>query len=154
MKVLIVEDQAQHMADALEVLGKIEGLEIFTATNFEDAIDVLYNHRPDGIITDIFIPFKSGRHSDDPCGLNVATVALTYKIKCVFCTDQYHHGEKLAWINDMFNSLREPLNCAWGTHIIDVDPHYSDGNGGNKNWQAAHDHLFGIEKTTIDVENF
>ncbi len=141
-KILVVEDRPNHMKDALEFLSSIEGLEIFTATNASEASGIIFNEDLDGVITDIFIPISSGKSSENPCGLIVAAQAKEKGIRCVLCTDQYHHGEKLEWLYQMFCALRKPLNCGWGETIIDRghNPHSSK----KKNWKAAYEDICGL----------
>lgn len=139
-RILIVEDNSRHMKDALEILKNVDDLEIVTATNVKEATEKLGEMKFDGVISDVFMPMVGEENADNPCGLAVAMMAFTIGIKCVFCTDQYHHSESFEPINTLFNSLRKPLDCMWGEKIID-----SPRKESKKNWLGAYEHLFDLE---------
>ncbi len=138
-RILIVEDNSRHMEDALKILKNID-VEIVTATNAKEATEKLGNMKFDGVITDVFMPMVGEENADNPCGLAVAMMAFTIGVKCVLCTDQYHHSEGFEDINALFNSFRKPLDCMWGTRIIDCSHKES-----KKNWLGAYEHLFDLE---------
>lgn len=144
MKILLVEDQSSHMAEAEAVL-RATGVEYVTASDEYGAMEILREHRLygdiiEGVITDIFIPHANfspyHREADQPCGLAVALEAERLGLPFVLCTAGYHHGAKYDWICGM-GRLR-----GW-PEIIDGHPeedeYYAEVE--HKDWQKALDVL-------------
>jgi DNA-binding response OmpR family regulator len=59
MRILIVEDD-KFLGLLLEKKFKKENFDVITATDGEEAIEKIINHRPDAILLDIILPQKSG----------------------------------------------------------------------------------------------
>jgi DNA-binding NtrC family response regulator len=146
MKILVVEDNEKHLQDAINSLGMINGLELLTAKCVADATKIIYKEKPDGVITDIFLPYRTGDHADNPLGLLVAANAVSHEVNSVFCTNLFHHSEKMEWINQIFNDLRKPLKFQWGDYIIDNSP---DKENQKKDWLGAYKHLTEIDQLRV-----
>jgi CheY-like chemotaxis protein len=58
-QILLVEDTSEAL-DNLKDLLSLEGFEVVTASNGQDAFDKLYLYRPDLIITDLRMPKMDG----------------------------------------------------------------------------------------------
>ena len=138
MKILVVEDQAKHTQDAKDFFSKIEGLKVTYAENCEMATIFMYpkyGSKPDGIITDIFIPLRYGDRfgdADSPCGIKIMAMAQKDKTPCVFCTSDYHHGAKLQWILELSQLMGWPMM---------VDNGNSEKEATTKDWSRAFDKL-------------
>lgn len=119
-KVLVVEDNERHRADAVRVLREA-GIEVFVAKTAQEAEQMLdgYNlldeaNLPpedgvDGVITDVYMPLQPFRpfdHADHPCGLVVAAKAAEKGLPVVLCTAGHHHGPSYEWINRLSGYLR------------------------------------------------
>ncbi len=115
MKMLIVEDQEKHLADAKATVKKLEQkfeLEVRYAGTLEEAKKEL--DWAEVVVTDLFFPEKPGE-SPDPkepppdsleediracyaeynmSGIKLAKLALAQKKPVVVCTSTHHHGEK------------------------------------------------------------
>lgn len=59
MKILIVEDE-QVLLKTLELRLRKEGFEVATARDGREAIEWLSCNRPDLVVTDVMLPFRSG----------------------------------------------------------------------------------------------
>jgi CheY-like chemotaxis protein len=58
-KILLVEDTLEALDNMKELLS-LEGFEVITSANGQDAFDKLYLYRPDLIITDLRMPRMDG----------------------------------------------------------------------------------------------
>ncbi len=98
-RVLIVEDNFEHLRDAKEE-GKRRGHEIFGATDCTWALKGLESGKFDGVITDVHIPVDAYRPEVEPIVLGglVALRAQASGIPVVFCTDAYHHADDVEWL--------------------------------------------------------
>ena len=59
-KVLVVDDEA-HIRRVLEVKLKIRGYQVLMAKNGQEGIDIIKEHQPDIVITDINMPIVDGK---------------------------------------------------------------------------------------------
>ena len=138
MKILIVEDQPNHMEEAGAVLNSA-GVEFVSATNQVEATSFLYDHkegkiRLDGVITDVFMPHADRApwdEADQPCGLRVKIQAEKFGLPCIMCTAGHHHGAKYEWINGLCRFM--------GWEMVDG---YPDGDiyhdeAPHKRWSSA-----------------
>ena len=84
--VLIVDDE-QHIRLLIEqTLEELEddGVELLTATNGEEALDVVANHHPELVFLDVMMPRKNGYEAcraikDDPATAGTIVILLTAK---------------------------------------------------------------------------
>ena len=84
--VLIVDDE-QHIRLLIEqTLEELEddGVELLTATNGEEALDVVANHHPDLVFLDVMMPRKNGFEvaaaiKGDPATAGTTVILLTAK---------------------------------------------------------------------------
>ena len=84
--VLIVDDE-QHIRLLIEqTLEELEddGVELLTATNGEEALDVVANHHPQLVFLDVMMPRKNGYEAcraikDDPATAGTIVILLTAK---------------------------------------------------------------------------
>ena len=84
--VLIVDDE-QHIRLLIEqTLEELEddGVELLTATNGEEALDVVANHHPLLVFLDVMMPRKNGYETcraikDDPATAGTIVILLTAK---------------------------------------------------------------------------
>ena len=84
--VLIVDDE-QHIRLLIEqTLEELEddGVELLTASDGEEALDVVANHRPDLIFLDVMMPKRNGFEvcrsvKDDPSTAGTTVILLTAK---------------------------------------------------------------------------
>jgi CheY-like chemotaxis protein len=59
-KVLVVDDEA-HIRRVLELKLKNRGYQVFVAKNGQEGIDIIKEHQPDIVITDINMPIIDGK---------------------------------------------------------------------------------------------
>jgi hypothetical protein len=152
MKILIVEDNKQHLIDAVSAV-KAAGHEAITARTMSEAFDILPisehvdNHLGiDGVITDVHLPFAlhRGRGGQDytdssiPCGVAIGVVCDKWNIPFVFCTDGYHHANKLEWLHTLCWNERN------GWKMIDGDTDSYTGAAASKNWSLAIEKLLEV----------
>lgn len=146
-KILVVEDTATHMEEAVALLQS-KGFDVVTAVTMNEAKHLLMKEKSlmrsgekasiDGVITDLYMPLIHGfpgyDHAEHPCGLGVAMIAKALGIPVVICTAGYHHGLKYEWIN---HALRESQMC----RLVDVYLQGKEAESPHKEWQAALDVL-------------
>jgi CheY-like chemotaxis protein len=80
-RILIVDDN-RDSAESLALLLEIEGNEVFTAHDGEQALAAIEAHRPDAVLLDIGLPKINGyevarRVRAEPWGKDVVLIALT-----------------------------------------------------------------------------
>ncbi len=141
MNILVVEDDPKHMKEAVEVI-QAAGHEVIQATDMYRAREYLYDDRPDGVITDLFIPDGAGgvnEDADQPRGLGIVLMAQQEGIPCIICTAGYHHGSKYNWICGLGRRLHWPP-------MVDQlqDRHNYEVESQSKDWQEALDTLVKI----------
>jgi len=83
--ILVVDDEPALLR-LMEFMLRREGYTLLTATNGDEAIEVIYERRPDLIILDIMMPKRDGyqvtemiRSSDDPAITSIPIVMLSAK---------------------------------------------------------------------------
>ena len=59
-KILVVDDEA-HIRRVLELKLKNRGYQVFAAKNGQEGIDIIKEHQPDIVITDINMPIIDGK---------------------------------------------------------------------------------------------
>lgn len=129
-RILIVEDNAKHLADAVTVVEKA-GFQAITVQDLRSANDKLDHEVFDGVLTDLFFSFLLGETSEEPNGLIVAATCKRIGVRCVVCTDGYHHGEKYKWSWKM-------LRAMGGIGMVDyVNWDNYEEEAETKNWQEA-----------------
>ncbi len=151
-KILVIEDDEKHIADAKEFFKEIKDWEVTYATNYEEASKIMFEdpHRfergkgnLDGIISDIYFPLNSRPKFEEekqPIGVRVKIESGEMGVPCVLNTAGYHHGAKYEWINGLAYFQR------W--KIIDVEPldPGKEDESNYKNWKEAYEELkYGID---------
>ncbi|MFA6100148.1 MAG: hypothetical protein WC750_04745 [Patescibacteria group bacterium] len=149
MKMLIVEDNANHLADAKSLVTRISeafGLEVRYASTLEEATNLI--EWAEVVVSDLFFPQVRGG-SPDPVmprlsgseeliafAPQISGVALAAKVlaagkKVIFCTSTYHHGDKTR-PGDFWARTH-------GVQMVDVDLDDDNPNGeaASKSWDAA-----------------
>jgi hypothetical protein len=146
-KILVIEDNKKHIADAKEFFKEVQDWDITYATNYEEASEIMFEDRNkferrkgnlDGIISDIYFPLNSMQkfnHSEDPIGVRVKIESEKLGIPCVLNTAGYHHGAKYEWIASLAYFQK------W--KIIDVEPidPSKEDEEDYKNWRDAYEEL-------------
>lgn len=102
-RILIVEDQEQHMKNAVAVAEEM-GHSVICASFATEAENIISEGGIDAVVTDVHIPLHNSNpwnHSESPCGINVAAAAKEASIPCVFCTNDNHHGAKVQWLKSL-----------------------------------------------------
>ncbi len=151
MKMLIVEDQEKHLADAKATVKKLEQkfeLEVRYAGTLEEAKKEL--DWAEVVVTDLFFPEKAGESPDPPMrpldelgppskraifaeqhmsGIKLTKLCIEQKKPVVICTSTHHHGAKT-----------QPA-CDWireqGMELVDVYPEDSQAEAKTKKWHQA-----------------
>jgi len=151
MKILVVEDNPKHLADAIAFF-KAKKVEIATATSYNSAIAKLESLKEEDdwhAIIDIFLPRSDGGAPDDPLGLVVEAKCKRRNIKSVLCTAGYHHGPKYSWIYDLAFAL------GWERPIDSGNDYHREAE--EKGWNGAFETLQGrpphlqISSVTIEL---
>lgn len=146
-KILVVEDNPQHLKEAMELLTA-KGFDVATAVNADDGLQRMYqgDYKKDGarmgpvhqryvdaVITDVYLPLSSHPSQsspENPCGLLVASGAQAAGLPVVLCTAGSHHGRKYEWVYQL--CLRQGWNL--------VDQHNSrnqEAEAPSKDWERA-----------------
>lgn len=140
MKLLIIEDQSNHIADARTYFAKNQPeIEITIISQLAGVLENMLNEifenekfKFDGVITDVFFPYElKGKYSNpEPIGVSICMAMQAAKIPCVVCTAGNHHGVKYQWIDALSSTGMGPL------YIVD-NSDVGDGEANNKNWEGA-----------------
>lgn len=147
-KILVIEDNANHLEDAKKFFASKE-VEVIYARTLREARKHLPHRHPltgevmsgkvNGVISDIFFPLSDDEtwNNPEPIGVRVAMACREYKMPCVLNTAGYHHGSQYEWIHQM--SLEFP----GFPPIIDASNDYHK-EAEVKNWEEAYGELMGI----------
>lgn len=119
--VLIADDEA-HIRRILELKLKLNGYQVITAHNGQEALEQVHAHKPDAVITDINMPVLDGRQL---ClqidGLKelkrFLTIVITARISC----------DDEDWIRPLQDTdfMEKPFSPS---KIVDRLNHYFAGN--------------------------
>lgn len=134
MTMLIVEDNAAHLADAKKMLERELPLlpitlSVIYATTLEEAESLI--ERADIVMTDVFFPSTAGCSAEEPNGKNVVEMCLATNTPVVWITSTYHHGSKTNAVSEWGRKR--------GLEMFDCDA--GDGEAEHKPWKAA---LYGL----------
>ncbi len=142
MKILVIEDNPKHLADAKKFFEQIENVEVVFAEDHESAVGDLGHELPsklkeyDGVISDIYFPLVKGSNTygqEEPIGVSIMLYCKELGIPCVLNTAGNHHGSRYQWICSLQRSLRLPeITDASGDHFKDAEV---------KNWEGAFNKL-------------
>ncbi|MBI2624490.1 response regulator [Candidatus Parcubacteria bacterium] len=130
MRILVVEDDAKHLADAEKFFASQVGVKVVCyARNLEEAWQYLDREKVDGVISDVYFPASDLYRSTEAFGVAVLIACTERKIPCVLNTAGYHHGDKYEWITRLVRTLKFP-------EIVDAsrDRH---AEAETKNWERA-----------------
>ncbi|MBR9702712.1 hypothetical protein GOV10_01630 [Candidatus Woesearchaeota archaeon] len=145
-KILLIEDQEQHIEDALAYFADVEDVELVIAQDFGEAREqyrkVVREEGSfessvcagdiDGVISDIYFPLTlRSRQWDqpEPIGLRVALELEELEIPFVLCTSGYHHGRRFEWISQLARDR--------GWRLVDSGTDY-EVDAESKPWEEAH----------------
>ena len=121
-KILVVDDEA-HIRRVLEVKLKIRGYQVLLAKNGQEGIDIIKEHQPDIVITDINMPIIDGKTlCEKTNGLkkerSFLTIIITARI----------NPEERDWISNMQDTrfFEKPFSPA---KIVEAIEQYLGGQG-------------------------
>lgn len=150
MRILIIEDDANHMAEAVaavEAAGHtaVKASDMSEAEKFISEWDDKWG--VDAVISDVYFPLdqmvkpwvgdKGQNYSDpQPIGVAVALRCEARKVPFVLCTDGYHHGNALEWISCLAKERRWIMIDASPETGGDYDLAYT-ASADHKDWQKA-----------------
>src|SRR3989338_1368913 len=97
MRILVIEDNTKHLADAKTFFAKehkhpeVEVLYAQTLVEASETVDCLGGRDPgkekvDGIISDVFFPLSAWRPQVEPVGVGVLLLCREYGVPCVLNT--------------------------------------------------------------------
>ena len=153
MRILVIEDTPVHIEDAKNFFSGHPDVEVHYVSDYDQALDCINppvgrnsdeahcrrlpvaggdqsEPRVDGVISDIFFPFRSmGPLSQpEPIGAAIMMICRELNLPCVLNTSGYHHGSRYQWICTLQRSFGLP-------EIIDGAD--SDVEAQHKNWSKA-----------------
>ncbi|MBR9703413.1 hypothetical protein GOV10_05210 [Candidatus Woesearchaeota archaeon] len=147
-KILLIEDQQQHIDDAVAFFEGVEDVQLIVARDFAEARkqyrQVTYDESDesvvsagdiDGVISDIYFPLtRTSRQWDqpEPLGVRVALDLEEMEVPLVLCTSGYHHGRRYQWI---FSMAQER-----GWRLVDSGSDY-EVDAESKPWEEAYSSL-------------
>lgn len=117
MKMLIVEDSANHLADAKSLVTRISeafGLEVRYASTLEEATNLI--EWADAVVTDVSIPEKAGKSPKLdgfniyplPAGVELAVWALHHDKPAIVLSSSHRTGQETSsedWARDSMNPM-------------------------------------------------
>lgn len=123
MKLLIIEDDPKHFADANAFFFDREGIdELVVVKTFSDSLlhikgsDYYKIKAADAVISDIHFPEMLPSGEPLPIGVAVMVLCQQLHTPCILNTDSYHHSEQLNWICDLGRELGWPVIVDCGVH--------------------------------------
>lgn len=141
MRILVIEDNMQHLVQAKACAQRLKGCTVDFAVALNDAMRCLRKNSYDGVISDVFFPAKIGDPAD--AWENAVTISATLVemgIHHVFNTAGNHHGT-------MFNGFlwKTPKAVHNGDNyhflttgmVIEAYPEDEEMEKDTKQWQAA-----------------
>lgn len=137
MKILVVENDKKHIADAVNFFKGLPEVEVVYASTLQGQYNGASNYldpaKVDGVISDIFFTLD-GKYftSEEPIGVAVLVICNQKGIPCVLNTSGYHHGQRYQWISWVTGTLKAPAM---------VDTGSNDKNADTKNWAKAFETL-------------
>ncbi len=161
MKILVIEDQRNHIIDAqrffesngfviASVRQNLAGLEEFQnvvvfADNLLDCLQYISPKRNnsckfDGVISDIHFPEIGGSGTLQPIGAMIIILCREAGIPCILNTDGHHHGQKNNWICQIGRELGLPEIVDAG----DIDYYKGETVAEHKNWETAWEKLHNL----------
>ena len=141
MRILVIEDTSKHLNDAKLFFAEQAGVAVIYSSDLGGAERFLEKGKVDGVISDIYFPYRNNSIWDqpEPVGVYVMMLCQKRQIPCVLNTDGNHHGPRLQWIHDMLGRLGLPA-------MVDT----SSDKAETKHWQQAFDSLRAlIDKASI-----
>lgn len=146
MKILVIEDNAQHLADAKAFFSAHPEVQVVYARTYVEAgryVDFWAGEaeqagKVDGIISDIYFPLLRNNPTwaqEEPIGVAVMVLCRECGIPCVLNTAGYHHGSRYEWITQLVRTLRPRA-----PEIVDASSDYF-AEAGKKNWEQAFSQL-------------
>jgi CheY-like chemotaxis protein len=121
-KILVVDDEA-HIRRVLEVKLKNRGYQVLMAKNGQEGIDIIKEHQPDIVISDINMPIIDGKTlCEKTNGLKKDRAFLT-----IIITARINPGER-DWISSMQDTrlFEKPFSPA---KILEAVEQYLGGQG-------------------------
>ena len=143
IKLLVVEDRSNHMADFTEMLAAEKGnvpyeIEVLYAADLKTALELLLV--ADIVMTDLFFPDVTGGE-EKPNGRIIVEHCLATKKPVVWITSTYHHGSQTEGHNNWGKDR--------GITMFDSDDATSNREGLHKPWKNA---LFGLFALVVGIE--
>ncbi len=167
-RLLVIEDDPNHLADAKSVFGDVEGLDVLYAEDGKQArkafgvsnFTSLYGLQDivDGVITDLFFPLAPGEFrveavNEGPNGLIIGALCQRAGIPYVICTSGYHHGSKYEWASQMSSAMAGDAPI-----FVDCDPGRGrdgetnyDGESPHKPWREAYEILKDLVEQQLEA---
>jgi len=100
-KILVIEDNQKHLADAKAFFADKSEYDVEYLVNGQQAIDCLKSggaKRYTYVITDLFMPLSEGFPLEQPIGLGIFMMCKEQGVRCIINTSGYHHGQKYQWV--------------------------------------------------------
>lgn len=142
-RILVIDDTPKHIASAKKTLA---GHRVITATNYEDAMDILEREKFDVVLTDLHLPMSSRTLSPHafklgelvPYGILLMIEAARQGAKHVaVVTDLSHHDDPFSAAFDHYS--RFPVQIE-GAKVLMLHARVNDEG---KDWGAALNRLLG-----------
>lgn len=137
MTILAVDDRQENLSVLVNLLEPI-GFKVLEASNGQEGLDKIVEHRPNLIISDISMPIKNGyemiaelRKMEDSA---ISSVPLIVSSASVFESDRYESFEaganeflpKPIQVSSLLAALQKLLNLKWNYEEVEVSPKLQD----------------------------
>ena len=152
-KILVIEDNENHLADAKEFFSSIEA-EFHFASSLLDVVNMDGKDREyvtawkneiptalkqfDGVITDFHFPEggrANGSHdASHPIGLMIMLTAFFCEVPVIGITDQNHHADHMQWFTSFYRACSDE-----STNRLMDDVYWL--KDGSKDWKSAWERL-------------
>lgn len=121
-KILVIEDNQKHLADAKAFFADKPEYEVEYATNGSQAMELVQYHpgttlyhpvskatQFQFVITDLYMPLDEHHKDEQPIGLGIAMLCRLQGVRCVICTAGHHHGSRYEWIHRLSGGANFPM---------------------------------------------
>ncbi|MEI6553112.1 MAG: hypothetical protein WCO09_00935 [bacterium] len=146
INILVIEDNAKHLADARSYAAQLAGVAVDFATNLADALVLIGKKKYDAAISDVFFPKTEGMPANSfKNAVAVNEVLKNLGIHHVFNTAGNHHGAKYGdfrWktpVGYLAPGKNEPdtYHFLASGMVIEAYPEDSSQEKDTKQWVAA-----------------
>lgn len=141
MRILVIEDTAKHLKDAMQYSEQLVDCTVDFATTLAGTMELLRKNQYNGAISDVFFPAEVGESVETfENAITISTKLVEMGVHHVFNTAGNHHGWKykdFIWKTPKGIHNENPYHFLATGMIIEAYPDDSYAEKDTKQWAAA-----------------